>query len=144
MYEFSLEEDVTDLSEGDLRETLTEFMQKAEENREEVSELEESLAQFKEENSELESDLDEAMSYFAEKAAPYTNLDEDVLIDRFELDELVGIASDAEEVSVDDDDGSETTFSEKKQKSRNPTGQESETSKRATETLGRLGFSVDN
>lgn len=105
MYEFSLDDDIEDMNEGDLRSTLSAFMSKAEDNSEEFSKLEEQV-------DELEDDLELASTYFSEKAAEYVRLDPEMIADRFEFEEIIEMASEAEDETDEkgDDGESESEF----------------------------------
>ena len=128
MHEFSLTKEIEEMDEGELRSTLDEFMEKHAENVDAFSGLEDEVEQFTEQVESLESDLQTAQTYFAEKAADYTHLGAEVIVERFSLAETIEMAGDAEaaqfsEEEVEDDTEeaeSESRFSEKPEKGRVP------------------------
>ena len=100
MYEFDTDEPVEDMSEGDLRSTLTEFMHKHDENVSDYEEVESERDDFSEkvetlqdevaEYAETEGELTET---FAEIVAAETDMfDAEEVSDRFSLTELMGKA----------------------------------------------------
>lgn len=133
MYEFTLEADIEDMDEGDLRSTLDEFMAKHEENIEafEAAEAErdsfsEAVEDLEDEVADLTATTDVLGEKFAEIVADASPLfDADEVAGRFSLDELVekadslGAFSLPEEAETDDetDEPEEgPTFSDKPEK----------------------------
>lgn len=139
MYEFDTDESVEDMSEGDLRSTLTDFIDKHSENvsefesveseRDEFSEKVETLEDEVAEYAETEGDLTET---FAEIVAAETDLfDAEEVSDRFSLTELMGkadamgafsLTTETPEGDVPEDgaEGEGSTFDEKPDRA--PTG----------------------
>ena len=139
MHEFEIDNSVEDMSEGDLRSTLTEFMERHEENVSDYREVESERDEFGEkvetlegevaEYAETEGDLTET---FAEIVAAETDMfDADEVAERFSLPELMGKAdamgafslvseTPDEDVDVDGAGGEGNTFDEKPDRA--PTG----------------------
>ncbi len=112
MKKIELETPIEDMTEADLRETFSQVMEAHEENVAEFSEVQveaEKAAEYAETIEELEADVEEAAGYFAQKASAVTKLNEDVLVDRFSIDELVDLAAKADEA---DAEAEEQEFSE--------------------------------
>lgn len=114
----SLDTPVEDMDEASLRVTLGDVMEAHEANYAAAEARDAEFSELSEELEAAQAQVDEAKSAFASQAADYTNIDEDTLVDRFSLDELVEFAQDADdgetEFSEEDetDDGS-VEFSEK-------------------------------
>lgn len=131
MYEFSLDEPVEDMDEGDLRSTLDEFMDQHAENVEEYKALETERDEFSEKVEALEADVSEysetaeaLQAKFAEVVADESPLfDADEVAERFSLDELItkadalgafSLATEADDDADDDaDEGEGPTFADK-------------------------------
>jgi hypothetical protein len=100
MHEFDTNEPVEDMDEGDLRSTLTEFMEKHEENVSDYRDLESDRDEFSEKVEGLEDEVAEysetegtLAEKFAEVVANESDLFEaDEVSDRFTLAELIGKA----------------------------------------------------
>ncbi|MFC7192012.1 hypothetical protein ACFQL7_20895 [Halocatena marina] len=129
------------MEEGDLRSTLSDFMDKVSDNVSEFEELEE-------ERDELAEKVEEATGYFAEKASEHVRLEEDLIADRFSFSEVVEMAEDAEAatevVEENDEDSeaeSESTFDDKPERAPQPEGDSNSTfAKEANTTLESLGL----
>ncbi|WP_241430578.1 hypothetical protein [Natronorubrum sulfidifaciens] len=92
------------MSEADLRETFSQVMEAHESNVEELEDLEEqagNAAEYSAKLEELEGDLEVAASYFSTKASEVTNIDEELLAERFSMGELVEMAGRADEAAAD-------------------------------------------
>ncbi|QCC48093.1 hypothetical protein [Halobellus limi] len=97
MKKISIDTPVEDMDEESLRATFTDVLAAHEEN---VTEFETETTKFSELESELEAEREktaEVSAYFAEKATAVTSLDTDLLVDRFSLEELMGMAARADE-----------------------------------------------
>ena len=149
MHEFSLTKDIEEMDAGELRSTLDEFMEKHGENVEAYAGLEDDLAEYSEQVEALEGDLETAQTYFAEKAADYTHLDSEVIVERFSLAETIEMAGEAEEAEFSEpeapeeeaeaDADEETRFSERPEKGRVPSEPDkSAFSKQAEDDVSRL------
>ncbi len=157
MKKIELETPIDEMSEADLRETFSQVMEAHEENVEEFSDVQaeaEKAAEFSETIEELEADIEEAAGYFAQKASEVTKLNEDLLVERFSIDELVGLAAQADETeeeeqefSEDEDEGEDdedvTLFADKPSKAPVVSGEESrrEAAKSRVSRIG--GISVE-
>lgn len=159
MKKIELETPIDEMSETDLRQSFSEVMEAHEENVEEFSELKEQaekVAEYKETVEELQADVHEASGYFARRATTVTGLNEDILVDRFSVDELVELAGKADEVEAEaleqefsqetpegDDDGEEddeSLFAEKPSKAPKFSTDALESRKEeARQRLSRLG-----
>jgi DNA repair ATPase RecN len=143
MHEFSLEDPIEDLDEGDLRSTLDEFMEKHAENVDEYEalvserdEFSEKLEGMEEQVSEYAETEDALQAKFSEIVAEETPLfDADEVAERFSLDELIekadtlGAFSLSTEETVEGDGGEaeeaeEPTFAEKPEKAPNVSGEQ--------------------
>jgi hypothetical protein len=117
MKKISIDTPVEDMDEESLRATFTDVLAAHEEN---VTEFEAQATKFSELESELEAEREktaEVSAYFAEKATAVTSLDTELLVDRFSLDELMGMASRADEEAAEAaeaefDDGEEAEVDE--------------------------------
>lgn len=107
----SLDTPVEDMDEASLRVTLSDVMEAHEANYAANEEREAEFSALSEDLEAAESLVGEAKSAFAKKAADYTNIDEETLVDRFELSELVSFAEEAQdgevEFSEEDPEGEE-------------------------------------
>jgi hypothetical protein len=146
--DLELADDVSDMEEDELRETLTDFMQAHEENREAYdsakSQIDEIETEYQEKIEQYEEKIDEFKHERAKEAAEYANLPAELLAERFEfaeLDQIIEEGEEAEEFSgsgepegeEDEEDERMTTFSEKKEKGRKESGGANR--KRAAEKL---------
>lgn len=131
MRQIELETPIDEMDESDLRATFSDVMDAHNENVTEFAEVQEraeNADEFSARIEELEADREEAVSYFSERAAEVTNINEEILADRFSVDELVEMAGEADEQAAefseeaqeggDPDEGDdETLFADKQQKS---------------------------
>ncbi|ELY49888.1 hypothetical protein [Natronorubrum bangense] len=136
MKKIELETPIDEMSEADLRETFSQVMDAHEENITAYSELEETAGkatEYAEHIEDLESDLEAARAYFSEKASTVTNIDQELLAQRFSMGELVEMTGRADEAAEarfseeqeateqEADEGAvdepETVFADKPQKS---------------------------
>ncbi len=104
MKKIELETPIDEMSEADLRETFSQVMEAHEENIAAYNELEEEskeAAEYAETIEELEGDLDNARAYFSEKASTVTNIDQELLAERFSMGELVEMAGRADEAAAE-------------------------------------------
>ncbi|MFC7165873.1 MULTISPECIES: hypothetical protein [Halobacteriales] len=147
MHEFSLTKDIEEMDAGELRSTLDEFMEKHGENVEAYAGLEDDLAEYSEQVEALEGDLETAQTYFAEKAADYTHLEAEVIVERFSLAETIEMAGEAEEAEFSEPEApeeeaeadEETRFSERPEKGRVPSdADKSAFSEQAEDDVSRL------
>ena len=102
MKKIELETPIDEMSEADLRETFAQVMEAHEANTAEFAEVQEEAekaAEYSETIEELEADIEEAAGYFARKASTVTKLNEEILVERFSIDELVDLAAEADEVA---------------------------------------------
>ena len=150
MRKIELETSIEEMDEADLRETFSDVLEAHDENVAEFAELTqktEKAGEYKERVEELEGDLEEASGYFAQKASEMNGLSEDILVDRFSIDELVEMASEADEQSFSEevveedepeDDDDDSIFAERKQKSPDFSADKDRTEK-SKERLSRIG-----
>ena len=171
MQKFEFKKSVDEMTEGELRATLREFTERQNEQIEAAEALEAEAAEYKADAEEAREELQSAQSFFGSIAADLKDMDEEVMADRFSLDELVEIVDasgqfsldveadeaddegDDEEAEGEDfsesdgDEGSEaeqsTKFAEREQKSREAPDT-SYTQDRARETLESLGLVINN
>ena len=155
MKHIELETPIDEMSEADLRETFSEVMDAHDENVAEFSDVQaeaEKAAEYSETIDELEADIDEAAGYFADKASDVTGLSEDILVDRFSIDELVDLAGQADEAEPEQEFSEEADeadpeeggplFAEKPSKA--PVTSEDDRLKAAKDRLSRIdGLSFD-
>ena len=156
MKQIELETPVAEMDEADLRETFSDVMAAHEENITEYENLQSDLedaSEYSEKIDELEAEQDVAVAYFADKASEVTNISEEILGERFSVDELVEMAGEADEVVFSEvqeggetdetdeaDEADETVFADKEQKS--PAFSQDNVDARkeaAKERLSRLG-----
>ena len=156
MKQIELETPVAEMDEADLRETFSDVMAAHEENITEYENLQSDLedaSEYSEKIDELEAEQDVAVAYFADKASEVTNISEEILGERFSVDELVEMAGEADEVAFSEvqeggetdetdeaDEAGETVFADKEQKS--PAFSQDNVDARkeaAKERLSRLG-----
>lgn len=160
MKNIELETPIDELDEADLRETFSDVMAAHEENVKEYEELQadlEDATEYSERIDELEAEKELAVEYFADKASAVTNINEDVLAKRFSVDELVEMAVEADEQAaafseteespkedVADDDGDESIFADKEQKSpkftRDNVDSRKEAARNRLQNLGGVSF----
>jgi len=150
MHEFSLTKDIEEMDAGELRSTLDEFMEKHAENVTAYDDLEGEVAEYSEKVEALEGDLETAQTYFAEKAADYTHLETEVIVERFSLAETIEMAGEAEEAAFSEeapeeeaefeaDEADETRFSERPEKGRVPSDPDNSAfAKQAEDDVSRL------
>jgi hypothetical protein len=101
MKKITIDTPVEDMDEESLRATFADVLAAHEEN---VAEFEAQKESFSEIEADLEAEREktaEVSAYFAEKATDVTNLDTELLVDRFSLDELMGMAARADEQAAD-------------------------------------------
>ena len=113
----SLDTPVEDMDEAGLRATLSDVMAAHEANYAEAEAQEKQFSELTEDLEAAEAQVEEAKSAFATKAADYTNIDTDTLVDRFSMEELVSFAEDAEDGEAEfseeeSEDSEEAEFSE--------------------------------
>lgn len=101
-YEF--DGSVEDLDKESLVDTLTDFMEKHEQNAAAFQELQESLEDTESEYDALQDQVTSFKEGLAKEAAEGTPLTEDELV-KFDLDRLAEIASDTKEAPVGDGNG---------------------------------------
>lgn len=97
MKNIELDTPIAEMDEDSLRATFADVMAAHEENIAEYDALSE---QFSDLEADLEAEQEtvgEAATYFAEKAESVTTLDADLLVDRFNIGELIGMAARADE-----------------------------------------------
>lgn len=153
--EFSIDGDLDEASEDDLRETVKEFMEKHEENREAFEQLEEDASEYQEEAESAQGKVDTMKSYFAEEVAEASPLfSAEEIAEKHDAETLMNKASDASEFTATEDGqegevdegGEESEFAEREQKSREEggtSGPSNEFAQQAQEDLAALGFEVD-
>jgi hypothetical protein len=131
MRQIELETPIDKMDESDLRETFSQVMEAHNENATEFAEVKnraEEAGDLEDRVDELEAETDTAVEYFAEKATDVTGLSTDLLQTRFSIEELVELADKADEAKdfsqetdetpeEDDENGDETLFADKEQKS---------------------------
>jgi predicted nuclease with TOPRIM domain len=157
MYEFTVDEPVDEMDEGDLRSTLTDFMQKHEQNVEDYRDVESDRDEFSDRVDDLEdevADFSETEGTLAEKFAQIVEADTDLfdadeLVDRFSLPELMDKADAMgaftvaqEDVQPDADgegeDGEGNTFTERPDRAPTGEGGEGEFSEEAESDLNEI------
>lgn len=116
----SLDTEIEDMDETGLRATLGDVMAAHEANYAAAEAKDQEFSELTEDLEAAEAQVNEAKSAFAKSAADYTNIDEETLVERFSMDELVAFSEDAEEAEVEfseeeggDEEGEEAEFSEK-------------------------------
>lgn len=151
MKQIELDTPVEEMDEESLRATLSDVMDAHEANYAEAAEREAEFSETEEKLTAAEEQLGAAKSAFAAKAAPHTNIDADVLVERFSMDELVAYAEEAEaagasfaeetpepEASDDPEDDPEATFAEKPPKAPSVADDEMDYSEQAAARLTRF------
>lgn len=152
--ELDLTKNVSEMSEAEAKETLSDFMRKHSENQEAydevVSEYEDELEEKEETIESLEDELDEWREELAEEAAECVEMPANLLAAKFSRDELEQIISEAsehseEEEEEDDEPDRLTTFSDKEQKGKEttPDYRNEEAQERAKKALASRGFPVE-
>lgn len=156
--DLELTKDVSDMSEEEAKETLTDFMKSHQENRSAYDSLQTEFDETVEEKVERIEDLEERISEFteekAEEAAEYVNMPSDLIADRFDYSEIEKIIEEAEESTEfsedeDSDDADEetdeslTSFSERDEKGRFDGDNRSEYRERAKDRLKNHGFPTE-
>lgn len=150
--DLELTEDIPDMEEDEAKETLSEFMEAHKQNRtaydELAGELDEVETEYQDKLEQREDLIAEFKQERAEKAAEYTNVPADIMVERFELEELDQIIeegdeefSDPDENEDEEDEPSLLNFSEQEEKG--VTDTESPYRDRARKALGRQGFPVE-
>ena len=112
MKKITIDTPVEDMDEESLRATFADVLAAHEEN---VAEFEAQKESFSETEADLAAEREktaEVSAYFAEKATDVTNLDTELLVDRFSLDELMGMAARADEQAAEIEAESEFTEEE--------------------------------
>ena len=144
--------DVSSMSGDEARQTLIEFMDVHATNRNAYDELQtefnDTVAELEEENESLEARVSEFKSDLAAEAAEFVKLPQDLVADRFSIEEIEQIIAEGEEFAdTDADDDSEdeqmTTFSEKDEKGKTAepsSGAAGEKRQRAATLLSQNGF----
>lgn len=132
--ELETKKEISEMSEEEARETLSEFMQEHEKNKQAYSERTDALDEKDEEIETLEERVSEFKEQKAAEAAQYVQMPESILADRFSFSELDQIIAEAEEAGVDTeyseeeeetdeaDDEPLTDFASRKQKGQKQTG----------------------
>lgn len=101
MKHITIDTPIDEMDEDSLRATFSDVMAAHEEN---VTEMETLTADFADLEETLEGEREKTATvagYFAEKATEVTSLDTDLLVDRFSLDELMGMAARADEQAAE-------------------------------------------
>lgn len=122
MHEFELKTEPDEMEPEDLRATLTDFMEKHDENVDEYRELESDFSETKDALEDAEDTLDTLKTKFAEEAADYINLDPHIIAERFTYSEIVQIVEEGDEADFSEDEQTDdepdtlTTFTEREEK----------------------------
>lgn len=148
--EVDLDTEVDDMDAEDARETLSQFMEVHEQNKDAYDNLSAEFKQAEEEYEQTIEDKEERIAEFktqrAEEASDYVKMPADLLAERFTFSELDQIIEEGSEFSEEDEESEEddemlTTFAEKEEKGRTEGG----TSKyrdRASTKLSEHGLPV--
>lgn len=126
MKEIEFKKSIDDMTEAELRATFRDFKGNYSDARDDYTELENKVEEYKEDLEEAESKaeiVEDVKPTFCSMFAEAKDLDEEMVEDKFSVDELVDELEDMDafSLSVDDlNDDDDSTFSEKEQKSRPP------------------------
>lgn len=143
--EMEVDEDLSEIPEDELRSTFAAFLETHESNVEAVNNLRASYSEKVESlESEVES-LEDKVSEFtqekAEEAAQYVNIPEELVAERFSLEEIEQIIEEGEEFSEsneeEDEDSPLTTFAERGDKGKQDKEPSTEFRQRATKLMGK-------
>lgn len=152
--ELDLNKQVSEMDEDEARETLVDFMEAHQENRQAydatVSEFEEQIEDIRADKQEVEEKLGEIHSEYAEKAAEVTNMPADLIEERFSFSEVEQILEEAEaagefsESAEEEEEENETLTEfaerEEKGKSEKESTQRTEFRDEARELLSQQGI----
>lgn len=125
--DLDLSKDVSNMEEGEARETLVDFVEAHQKNRTAYDELQDELSEVETEYEDKIEDREEVIAEFkkerAEEAAEYVNIPADLVAERFEFSEIEQIIEEGAEFSEEGEDGGEeeedpfiTTFSEQEER----------------------------
>lgn len=154
-----LNKSIEDMTEGELRETLSDFMDAHEDNRQaydtKADEVDEVETEYQEQIEDLEEKVTEYKESRAAEAAEYVNMPSSILAERFSFSELEQIIEEGEaseefadeEGDNEDDDEPDrlTTFAEREQKGQVDNGEKPANPKfrrSASELLSEKGLSI--
>lgn len=154
--DIELATEISDMEGEEAKETLADFMEVHESNREAYDELQSEFSQTEQEYEKKLEEKQERIAEFkqekAERAAEHVQMPADLLADRFSFSEIDQIIEEAAEFTEEEDETDEgesgneqlTTFSDKEQKGRldGEGGNRAEYRERAVEVLGNKNFPV--
>jgi hypothetical protein len=160
--ELDVQKDIDEMSESELRTTLTDFIDKHRANVDAYDELQtefdDTVSEKDERIESLEERVDEFKQKKAAEAAEYVKMPEGILAERFSFAELEQIIEEAEEAGADgefseDEDTSEdaddedealTEFADRPPKGQRDSERPSEFRDRAKSRLASHGLPTDN
>lgn len=110
--ELELEQDVADMEGEEAKETLVDFMEAHQKNREAydatVTEFKDKIDEVQEQKNEIEDTLGELKTEYAEEAAKHVNMPAELLEKRFDFAEIRQILEDAAEFAESQEDEEDT------------------------------------
>lgn len=137
MREIEFNKDLDEMNDAELRATLREFRTNYNEAKSEYDELQDKAEKFEtdlEASEEAQETIDDLKPRFASMFAEMKDLDEEMVEDKFSVDELVEELEEADafqlDLDIDDDveddvEDDDSKFSEREQKSRQVDGEKS-------------------
>lgn len=150
--ELELNEDITDMSGEEAKQTLSEFMEAHQKNQSAydkvVTDLSETETEYEQKLEEKEERIAEFKQERAEEAAEYVNIPASLLADKFSFSEIEQIieegaefSEESEEADEADEDEPITTFADREEKGRAEGGSDrSQYRQRARQKLGEHGI----
>lgn len=151
-----LNKEISDMEGDEAKETLSEFMESHKKNSqaydEVQTEFEDRIDELENDKEELQETLTTVKSEYAEKAAEKTGFTEEVLMKRFDFQELRGVVEeieDADEFSEEEEEETEeeqrfTQFAERDEKGKTPPDDTPNQYREQAKTLlAESGLSID-
>lgn len=110
--DLDLNKEIADMEDEEAKKTLSEFMEAHQKNREAYNSLQTTLedteAEYQEKLDQKAERIAEFREQRAEKAADYVNMPAELIADKFSIDEIDQMISEAEEAGVDEEFSEET------------------------------------